>query len=54
MRPQHHPDPALLVDYGTGALDRNARLVVAGHLAACERCQHIVADNEAVGGALFR
>ena len=53
MRPQHHPDATLLLDYGTGALDRNARLVVSGHLGVCEHCRRIVAETEAVGGALL-
>jgi putative transcriptional regulator len=53
MRPQHHPAATLLVDYGTGALDRNARLVVAGHLGVCERCRRAVAETEEVGGALL-
>lgn len=53
MSPQHHPATTLLVDYGTGALDWNARLVVAGHLGACERCRRIVDETEQVGGALL-
>lgn len=54
MRPQHHhPAAPLLVDYGTGALDRSARLVVAGHLGVCERCRRMVAETEEVGGALL-
>ena len=46
MRPQHHPDAALLVDYGTGALDRNVRLVVASHLSLCTSCRRAVAETE--------
>ena len=53
MRPQHHPTATLLVDYGTGALNRNARLVVAGHLGVCESCRRAVAETEEVGGALL-
>jgi putative transcriptional regulator len=53
MRPQHHPGATLLVDYGTGALERNARLVVAGHLGVCESCRRAVAETEEVGGALL-
>jgi len=53
MSPQHHPAATLLVDYGTGALERNARLVVAGHLGVCERCRRVVAETEEVGGALL-
>jgi putative transcriptional regulator len=53
MRPQHHPAATLLLDYGTGALDRNARLVVAGHLGVCESCRRIVLETEDVGGALL-
>jgi putative transcriptional regulator len=53
MKPQHHPTAALLVDYGTGALNRNARLVVAGHLGVCASCRRAVAETEAVGGALL-
>lgn len=53
MRPQHHPAPTLLVDYGTGALNRNPRLVLAGHLATCENCRRAVAETEEVGGALL-
>jgi putative transcriptional regulator len=41
------------MDYGTGALDRNVRLVVAGHLGVCERCRRAVAETEEVGGALL-
>ncbi|MDB5479596.1 MAG: anti-ECFsigma factor, ChrR [Caulobacteraceae bacterium] len=53
MIPQHHPTETLLVDYGTGALDRNARLVVAGHLGVCESCRRVVAEIEELGGALL-
>jgi len=53
MRPQHHPDAAIVVDYGIGSLDRNARLVVAGHLGACEHCRRILAETEEIGGALL-
>ena len=53
MRPQHHPAATLLVDYATGALDRNARLVVAGHLGVCESCRRGVAETEEAGGALL-
>jgi len=53
MRLQHHPDAALLLDYGAGGLDRNARLVVDGHIGVCERCRRAVARTEEVGGALL-
>ena len=53
MTPQHHPATALLVDYGTGALDRNARLVLASHLGVCESCGRAVAETETIGGALL-
>jgi putative transcriptional regulator len=53
MRPQHHPAPFVLVEYATGSLDWNARLVVAGHLGVCEECSRIVAETDEVGGALL-
>jgi putative transcriptional regulator len=53
MKPQHHPAATLLVEYGAGSLDPNARLVVAGHLGMCEHCRRIVIETEEVGGALL-
>jgi putative transcriptional regulator len=41
------------VDFGVGSLDRNVRLVVEGHLGACEDCRRAVAETEDVGGALL-
>ena len=53
MSPRHHPEPALLVDYATGALDVGPRLVLAAHLGACPACRAEVALAEAVGGAFL-
>lgn len=53
MSPRHHPEPALLVDYATGALDVGPRLVLAAHLGACPACRAEVALAEAVGGAVL-
>jgi putative transcriptional regulator len=53
MKPQHHPAASYLVEYGAGALDWNARLVLACHLGVCAHCRQIVTETEEVGGALL-
>jgi putative transcriptional regulator len=49
----HHPSEALLLDYGTGALNEGWSLTVATHLALCPACRAQVAGIEAVGGSLL-
>lgn len=51
--PVHHPSDALLVDYATGGLAEAAALAVATHLAYCPGCRRVVAESEAIGGALI-
>lgn len=51
--PSHHPGDTLLIDYAGGALSEGAALVLATHLAFCPGCRRMVAEMEAVGGALL-
>jgi putative transcriptional regulator len=53
MNPQHHPDDATLVAYAAGAASEATALVVASHLAFCERCRLETARVETIGGALL-
>ena len=53
MMPHHHPADELLLDFATGALAHVPRLVISGHLGSCPACRSIVAEAEAVGGALL-
>lgn len=50
---EHHTSDDLLLEYAGGGLDEGSSLLVASHLALCDRCRRIVADAEAVGGALL-
>ncbi|MBY6261882.1 transcriptional regulator [Azospirillum sp. 412522] len=52
-RPNHHPSDALLVAYGAGGLGEGLSLAVAVHLAHCPDCRAILAEVEALGGALL-
>jgi putative transcriptional regulator len=49
----HHPDEAMLLDYTTGALSEPFAMIVACHLTLCPACRRVVADMEALGGALL-
>lgn len=49
----HHPAAELLLDFATGAQPQALALAVAGHLEFCSACRNVVADLEAVGGALL-
>ncbi|QQS12271.1 MAG: cupin domain-containing protein [Rhodospirillales bacterium] len=49
-----HPAPAeMLLDYATGALPEGPALVVACHLSLAPESLELVADLEAVGGAML-
>ncbi|MBK1838316.1 cupin domain-containing protein [Azospirillum sp. YIM B02556] len=51
--PNHHPSDALLVAYGAGCLGEGLSLAVAVHLAHCPDCRTVLAEVEALGGALL-
>lgn len=53
MSPRHHPSEAALLDFASGSLELGVRLVLSGHLGACEGCRAIVAEGERIGGALL-
>lgn len=50
---QHHVSEDLLLEYAAGGLDEGASLLVACHVALCESCRALVAEAEALGGALL-
>ena len=47
--PSHHPEPALLMEYASGASPEPFSLVIATHLALCPECRRSVAELEAAG-----
>jgi putative transcriptional regulator len=47
----HHPPDDLLADYAVGALPESEHLVVAVHVAGCERCNQFVLTIEQLAGA---
>jgi putative transcriptional regulator len=49
---RHHPDPAALFEYATGAAPEPVAVIVASHLAYCAECRDEVARLETVGGVL--
>ncbi len=49
----HHPPLELLFDYAAGALPEPVALVVATHVALCERCAAQIRAIETIGGALL-
>jgi putative transcriptional regulator len=51
--PAYHPGDDLLMEYAAGTLSEPASLVIATHLALCPECRAMVAQFEAVGGALL-
>ena len=53
MKPQHHPSPAVLSDYVSGALRPAFATVVAAHLEGCGHCRGEAANLECLGGALI-
>lgn len=53
MTPVHHPAEEFLLQYASGAATEPFALVVATHLAYCPECRAIVAQAEAIGGALL-
>ena len=53
MKPNHHPNSALLMAYASGSLTEAFSLVVASHLSFCQECQQKVNDAEMIGGALI-
>ncbi len=50
MSIHHHLDAATLMRYATGDLDPAFTIVVASHLAICDRCRQDVRLAEALGG----
>ncbi len=50
MSIHHHLDAATLMRYATGDLDPAFTIVVASHLAMCDRCRREVRLFEAMGG----
>jgi putative transcriptional regulator len=53
MTISHHPDDATLMSYTAGGLSEALALVVATHLAVCERCRHEVRLMERIGATLL-
>jgi len=53
MTPAHHPSPAVLADYVSGALRPAFALVVAAHAERCAACRAEIRTLEAVGGELI-
>ncbi|MGD1878121.1 MAG: ChrR family anti-sigma-E factor [Kiloniellaceae bacterium] len=51
--PAHHFPKAWLLDYAAGSLPEAPSIVLAAHLALCPDCRAVVADCEAIGGALL-
>ncbi len=51
--PNHHPAPAVLSDYVSGALRPAFATVVAAHLESCPHCRAAVQTLEALGGAMI-
>ena len=50
---RHHPSEAVLMAYAAGALGEGLSLLVATHLSLCPDCREVVAEAEALGGALL-
>jgi putative transcriptional regulator len=53
MNPAHHPAEEFLLQYASGAATEPFALLIATHLAYCAECRAIVAQAEAIGGALL-
>ena len=53
MSATHHPSDALILAYGAGTLDEAAALLVASHMALCQRCRTVAEEVDAIGGALL-
>ncbi|QKV17453.1 ChrR family anti-sigma-E factor [Oricola thermophila] len=49
----HHLDEATLVRYASGDLDEAFLVVVATHLAMCDRCRKAAHDAEELGGEML-
>jgi len=49
----HHPSETTLLSYAAGALPEGLGIVVATHLARCSACSGVLAECEAIGGALL-
>lgn len=49
-----HPSPDLLLDYATGGLDLPARVLLAAHIARCERCKVDLERLRAPGAGYLR
>jgi putative transcriptional regulator len=48
-----HPDDSTLLSYAAGSLPGALALVVAAHVAVCQRCRDEVAMMELMGGAML-
>ncbi|SDD90090.1 ChrR family anti-sigma-E factor [Rhodospira trueperi] len=53
MTVKHHPSEALLLAYAAGQLGEGLSLLIATHMTYCPACRGVVADAEAMGGALL-
>jgi putative transcriptional regulator len=53
MTPHHHPAEEFLLQYASGQATEPFALLVATHLSQCPDCRAIVAQAEAIGGALL-
>jgi len=53
MSPSHHPTPAVLADYASGAMRPAFATVVAAHLERCAACRAEIRALEALGGELI-
>jgi putative transcriptional regulator len=49
----HHLDDATIMQYASGGLDEAFSVIVAAHLALCDRCRHAVRAGEEAGGRLL-
>ena len=53
MNINHHPSEPTLLAYATGQLREGLSLVVAMHLARCDRCRAAITAAETIGGVLL-
>ena len=51
--PAHHLTPDYLHNYAVGATSEAFSLIIATHLAMCPACRTLLAQEEAIGGAIL-